>query len=222
MKGLFVTGTDTGVGKTRASCALLEHLKLAGYRVQGMKPVAAGCDRTSDGLRNDDALQLIAHSSQALAYDVVNPYAFEAPAAPHILAQQSEIEMDAGLILSRFHELSAHCDQVIVEGAGGWLVPFNREQTLADLAQQMQLPVVLVVGIRLGCINHALLTYQSIINAGLNCLGWVANEIDATMPYADDNVAAITERIQAPLLARWPYSRQVDINDLATTLSMPG
>lgn len=221
MSGLFITGTDTGVGKTRVSCAVLEHLKQAGHCVQGMKPVAAGCDKTADGLRNDDALQLMMHSSQVLDYEVVNPYAFEAPAAPHVLAEQAGIVMDSDVILSRFRQLSAQCDQVVVEGAGGWLVPFNQEQSMADLAKLMRLPVVMVVGIRLGCINHALLTYQSIIDSGLSCLGWVANEIEVEMPFADDNVAAISERVRSPLLARWPYAKQVDMSHLAETLNLP-
>lgn len=222
MNGMFVTGTDTGVGKTRVSCVLLEHMKQAGYRAQGMKPVAAGCDWTAEGLRNDDALQLMAHSSLALDYAQLNPYAFEAPAAPHVLAQQQGIEMDIELILTRFRALAAQCDLVVVEGAGGWQVPLNRRQTMADLAVQMQLPVVLVVGIRLGCISHALLTYQSILDSGLSCLGWVANEIEAGMPYVDDNVRAIAERIQAPILARWPYAIEADIKSLAGTLYLPG
>lgn len=220
MKGLFVTGTDTGVGKTLVSCALLSALKRQGYVVQGMKPVASGCEHTAQGLRNDDAQRLMQHSTASLPYSTVNPYTFEEAAAPHLLAAQSNVVIDADVIRQKYLEISSQCQHVIVEGAGGWQVPLNHRQSMADLAVLLQLPVVLVVGIRLGCINHALLTYRSIIDSGLSCLGWVANEIEATMSLSRENIQSIEHRIDAPLLGRIPYSEWPDIQAMADSLDL--
>ncbi len=176
MSSLFVTGTDTEVGKTRISVALIELLQQQGQNVACMKPVASGCEQTTHGLRNDDAVTLIAQADVQIGYKTVNPYAFEPAIAPHIAAQQVGISIDLNHIKDLFQQISLQADSVIVEGAGGWLVPLNDKQTMADLAIELSLPIVLVVDVRLGCINHALLTVSAIEQSGLVLKGWVANK----------------------------------------------
>ena len=165
-----------------------------------MKPVSAGCASTADGLRNDDAVLLLGESSVELSYDQVNPYAFEPPIAPHIAAQQAGIVINLQIIKDNYQAIAAKADAVIVEGAGGWLVPVNGSQTMADVAAALQLPVILVVGMRLGCLNHALLTANSIIESGLPFSGWIANHADKTMLQQQENIEALKERIEAPFL----------------------
>jgi len=218
-KDLFITGTDTGVGKTVISCALLSMLKQQGKTVLGMKPIASGCQQTPQGLRNEDAEQLIRYSSQSMPYSLVNPYAYEAPIAPHIAAEQSGDKIDLEVIREQYLELSAQCDQVIVEGVGGWLVPVNESQTIADLACKLDIPVLLVVGMRLGCINHALLSYQAILNAGLNCIGWIANQIEPQMLCVDENIKSIQLRIKAPLLGKIPFTEFPDLDDVSSRIN---
>ena len=163
MKGYFITGTDTGAGKTVVSLALMHALQVQGKSVAGMKPVSAGCITTETGLRNDDAVQLQNASSVKLSYDVVNPYAYEPAIAPHIAAQAIGEHIALDKITTCYRQIASEVDIVIVEGAGGWLVPINDRETMADIARQLGLPVILVVGMRLGCLNHALLTAESIL-----------------------------------------------------------
>ncbi len=205
LKDLFITGTDTGVGKTLISCALLAKLAQQGLTVQGMKPVASGCRQTPDGLRNEDA---------------VNPYAYTEPVAPHLLADKTDNAIDLALIQHKYRKISSQCDCTIVEGVGGWMVPLSNTQTVADLAVLLDLPVVLVVGMRLGCINHALLTYQAIIDSGLSCYGWVANQIEADMLRFDENIISIAQRIDAPMLGRLGYGEHRDIGSVSSSLSL--
>lgn len=202
-RGLFVTGTDTGVGKTLVSQVLLYALRRRHAAVAGFKPVASGCERTPEGLRNDDALALQAASSIPLAYEVVNAYAFAPPIAPHLAAEQAGVDIDIDVILQRIGSVDA--DRIIVEGVGGWLVPLNRRQSVADLAQRLNLPVVLVVGLRLGCLNHALLTADAIRSRGLELAGWVANRIDPGFERCEENIATLQGRLDAPLLMRIPW-----------------
>lgn len=202
-RGCFVTGTDTGVGKTLVSQVLLHALRRAHAAVAGFKPVASGCDRTREGLRNADALALQAASSIPLSYDTVNPYAFELPIAPHLAAEEAGVSIDLDAIVRNIESVAA--DRIVVEGVGGWLVPMNRSQSVADLAQGLGLPVVLVVGLRLGCLNHALLTADAIRSRGLELYGWVANRIDPAFERCDENIAALQERLDAPLLMRLPW-----------------
>jgi dethiobiotin synthetase len=202
--GYFVTGTDTEVGKTLISLGLLRRLRDQGHRVAGMKPVASGATLSADGLRNEDALALQRASSQPLDYALVNPYCFEPPVAPHIAAQRAGITIELDRILDAWRRLAARTDRVVVEGVGGWLVPLGTHHTVADLAQALGLPVILVVGLRLGCINHALLTAQSIRRAGVPFAGWVANGLDPAMAEREANIAAIGSRLEAPLLAEVP------------------
>ena len=200
-QGYFITGTDTGIGKTYISVALLNQLSKTGLKVAGMKPVASGCEKTAHGLRNDDALRLIAASSIELDYSLVNPFAFEQPVAPHIAAQHSGVCIDKHVIQTSFLSISQQVDSVIVEGVGGWSVPINDTETMPDVAQALGLPVMLVVGIRLGCINHALLTVAAIEKSGLPFVGWIANRIDKQCLIADENIKALEQRIKVPLMA---------------------
>lgn len=193
----FVTGTDTGVGKTLISCALLYAFAARGKRVAGMKPVAAGCDE--DGL-NDDVKQLRAATNIFASLGQINPYSFIHPVAPHIAALNAGVSINFGRILESYNELAAQADVVIVEGAGGFQVPLNETQDSSDLAISLGLPVIVVVGMRLGCLNHALLTLRAIDDCGLSCAGWVANLADAGMTALDENIQALKQRIKAPLL----------------------
>lgn len=204
MTSLFVTGTDTDVGKTFISVAIIDLLKQNGLRVAAMKPIASGCDTTEAGLRNDDALQLIQHANVDLPYDTINPYAFQAAIAPHIAAQQKNINIDLNKIKQNFELIQQQSDAVVVEGAGGWLVPINNTQTMADLAKVLNLPIILVVGIRLGCINHALLTVEAIKQSGLPLMGWVANNIEINAQ-SEQIVSILKLKITAPLLAEVPF-----------------
>ncbi len=203
----FVTGTDTGVGKTLVSCALLHAFAARGRRTAGFKPVAAGSD--ADG-RNGDAKALQAAATLALSYVQVNPYCLREPMAPHLAAQREGEHIDLPRILASYRELAALSDVVIVEGAGGFAVPLNEEQDSADLARELGLPVILVVGMRLGCLNHALLTARVISDCGLKCAGWVANAVDPEMAALPENVAALRERIGAPLLGVLPHMAEPD------------
>lgn len=213
----FVTGTDTGVGKTLVCCALVHAFKARGKRAAGFKPVAAGCD---DNEHNSDAKALRAASSMQLTYGQVNPYCFYPAIAPHIAAQRSGVRIEFSRILESYKELAGQADVVIVEGAGGFLVPLNEKQTSADLTQELGLPVILVVGMRLGCLNHALLSAAAIAVRGLRLAGWVANVLDARMPVLQENIAALRERLAAPLLGVIEYQAQPDAQKAAAQLNI--
>ncbi|HEX9181119.1 MAG TPA: dethiobiotin synthase [Burkholderiales bacterium] len=200
--GLFVTGTDTGVGKTLVACALLHALAKQGLRVVGMKPVAAG--RESDGSFLD-VESLVAASNVSAPREWINPYAFEPPIAPHIAAARAGVRIEHAVILSAWRELSGLVDAVVVEGAGGFLVPLDEGESMAGLARELSLPVVLVVGMRLGCLNHALLTAEAIAGRGLTFAGWVANRTDPAMEAFDENLSTLRARLPAPLLGVIPH-----------------
>lgn len=206
-KVYFVTGTDTGVGKTWASCALLRALAAQGRTTLGLKPVASGCEQTADGLRNADALALMQASTVSLSYAQVNPFAYAPALAPHLAAAQEgkrlRVQQIAGLVRGAI--MQARADVTLVEGAGGWRVPLNDAETLADLPRELALPVILVVGLRLGCINHALLTAEAIARDGVRLAGWIANTIDPAMPAQVENVATLRAHIGAPLLGVLPH-----------------
>ena len=199
--GFFVTGTDTEVGKTLVSCALLQALRGSYAAVVGMKPVAAG----ATGTDSDDVNQLRAASTLRVGAELDNPYALPEPLSPHIAACRAGVVIDIDLIHARYRQLAAQADAVVVEGAGGFCVPLSDTHTGADLAVALGLPVVLVVGLRLGCLNHALLTAEAIRARGLVLVGWVANRIDPLMQAQDDNVSTLRERLAAPLLADIPW-----------------
>jgi len=209
MRSIFVTGTDTEVGKTRVSVGIIHKLVAQGYKVAAMKPVASGCEVTTEGLRNEDAVALMAASNVDLPYDLVNPYAFEPAIAPHIAAQQAGVQIDLELIQQYYDRIHQQADIVVVEGAGGWLVPLNEKNTMADLAKQLGLDVVLVVGIRLGCINHALLTVAAIEQSGLGFKGWIANDLESS-PQADEMLVTLRQHIQISNLGLVPKLSQLD------------
>lgn len=202
--GCFVTGTDTGVGKTVVSVGLMRAFKDRGARVAAMKPVASGCRLHEGMLYNDDALRLQAEGSVGLPYGAVNPYAFEPPIAPHLAAADSGCRISIARIAEAFQGVAAQVETVVVEGVGGWRVPLDERDTVAELAAALRLPVVLVVGIRLGCLNHALLTVESIYRCGVALGGWVANRIDPGCERADDNVRTLCRLVPAPLLGDLP------------------
>jgi dethiobiotin synthetase len=204
-KSFFVTGTDTEVGKTVVSTALTRALVARGLRVAVMKPIASGSDPTPDGLRNSDALTLIAAGNVPAPYDVVNPYCFQPPISPHIAASEARVTIDLALLRSRFDTLAAASDCVIVEGAGGWLAPISATQSMADLAATLSTPVLLVVGLRLGCLNHALLTRESIATRSTPFAGWIANAVDRNFARAAENLATLSARLGAPPLASVPF-----------------
>jgi dethiobiotin synthetase len=203
--GLFVTGTDTGVGKTVVACALLRVLAGEGLRAVGFKPVAAGAVATDDGLRNEDALCLAEASNVERPYEEINPVVLESAIAPHIAAAAAGISIDVSGLAEARHRLAGHADVVITEGAGGWLVPTGPDATLADLAAAIGDPVVMVVGMRLGCLNHALLTAAAIRAHGLRLSGWIDNRIDRTMPALEENLATLDERLEAPRIGSIPW-----------------
>lgn len=193
-QGFFITGTDTGVGKTLVSVALTRALVKRGLRVAVMKPVAAGALATPSGPRNDDALELLAASNVPAAYEDVNPCLLPVPASPHLAARQAGVAIRFDPILVAQRKLAATCDCLVVEGAGGWLAPISAVATMGDLAEQMGLPVILVVGLRLGCLNHALLTRDAIRSRGLRFAGWVANKMNTEMPLVSANIETLASR----------------------------
>lgn len=205
MIGCFVTGTDTGVGKTLVSAGLLHALARHHRRVVGMKPVAAGLVPWGEDWASEDAIALRSASTLAVPPTLDNPVLLPDPLSPHIAAARAGVEIDIAAIVASYQALAAQADAVVVEGAGGFLVPLTDTLTGADLAQALTLPVVLVVGMRLGCLNHALLTAEAIRARGLALVGWVANRIDPEMGAADENIAYLRARLNAPLLAEVPY-----------------
>ena len=201
-RGYFVTGTDTGVGKTTVAVALIHALRQRGLRVAAMKPVAAGCEWVEGQLQNDDVMALSVAANVHADPQLVNPYAFVPPIAPHIAAAQAGVEIDMDKIVSAYAALSRAADVVVVEGVGGFRVPLGEHLDTADLAQALDLPVVLVVGMRLGCLNHALLTAEAIAHRGLAWAGWVANVFDAHLPALAENLATLELLLPEPCLGR--------------------
>lgn len=198
----FVVGTDTHVGKTYVSAGLIKHFVAKNIKTIGMKPVASGCELSVDNiLINEDVSVLIENSNIAAPLDFINPYRFEPAIAPHIAAEKADVMIDLEIISSTYQALSKLADVVIVEGAGGFLVPLNTKETLADLAVKLDLPIILVVGVRLGCINHALLTVEAIERRGLKLAGWVANKIEPAMPMFEENLTTLRRHISAPCLS---------------------
>jgi dethiobiotin synthetase len=215
---LFVTGTDTGIGKTFSSCVLLHALRRHGGTAVGMKPVASGCERTPQGLRNEDATALLAASVPTPGYDDLNPFALEQPLAPEIAAAEAGVQLSLAPIEAAFARLRASADTVVVEGVGGWLAPLSATLDQSDLVQALKLPVVMVVGLRLGCLNHARLTAEAIAARGAHCIGWIANEVDPAMARRDENVALLKARLPMPCWGRLPYVPGADPASLADRL----
>ncbi|MCC5825327.1 dethiobiotin synthase [Alkalimonas sp.] len=202
MQSFFVTGTDTDAGKTYVSRALLQGLAQAGYRTVGAKPIAAGVDSSG---KNPDALALQAASSVSLDYAAINPVLLQAAVAPHLAAVIEQQPLDEAVLSQQLSDLKQQAELVLVEGAGGWLLPLSASRYLSDWVAEQQLPVLLVVGIKLGCLNHAMLTVREIERSGLRLLGWVANCIDPTMQLQQENIADLQQRIPAPCLGVLPH-----------------
>jgi len=219
-RGIYVTGTDTGVGKTLASAALLHALRARGLHAVGMKPVASGCERIDGAWRNEDALTLQAASDPVPRYEDVNPYAFQAPLAPELAARDEGVDVVLDPILHAYARLRAQSDVVVVEGVGGWMAPLAPQLFQADLVRALDLPVVLVVGLRLGCLNHAYLTARAIEEDGCRFAGWIATGIDPVMARADDNVALLSSRLRAPCLGRLPHDPDPDAMRMAASIDL--
>ena len=198
--GVFITGTDTGIGKTYASVALLHALRGAGLRAVGMKPVASGCVATAEGLRNEDALALQAAAAPPPAYADVNPLAYAAAVSPHLAAAAEGRRVDLAPVQAAYARLAGRADVVVVEGVGGWLAPLSDTLVAGDLARVLGLPVILVVGLRLGCLNHALLSARAIAADGCTLLGWIGNRIDPAMLEPERNLDTLRTRLPAPCL----------------------
>jgi len=201
----FVTGTDTSVGKTTVTVRLMQQLVAQGLTVIGMKPVASGCEWVDGRWQNDDVLQLTAASNVSAPAELINPYCFEPAIAPHIAAAQAGVEIDFNVIRAAYAQLTTMADVVIVEGAGGLLVPLNATQTIADLIQALSLPALVVVGMRLGCINHALLTAQVLKQRNIDFCGWVANNIDPQMSVPQENLQSLITGLQQPPVLQVPF-----------------
>ncbi len=208
VSGWFVTGTDTGVGKTCVSAALLRTLAQAGHRVAGMKPVASGAGYRDGNAYWEDVEALALADGQHIALDDRNPYRFEPAIAPHLAAQRAGVVLDKQKIITAFHRIAATVDKVVVEGAGGWYVPLGDAGSMAALARHLGLPVILVVGMRLGCINHALLSARAIQADGCQLAGWVANLMQPDMPMLEENMSSLQQLMPAPLLAIVPWQAE--------------
>ncbi len=222
MSGYFIIGTDTGVGKTWATLALMKVLQDKGKVVVGMKPVASGCQNTSAGLRNDDAMRILKQScssgDQAINYKTVNPYAFEQAVAPHIAADLSGVKIDVEKIAREFNILKKDADSVIVEGVGGWSVPLGNNTMLADVVKRLGLPVILIVGLRLGCINHALSTGRVIEADGVKIHGWIGSQLDPGYACLNETMITLQTRINAPFLGGLPYMEIFDLDSACSQL----
>ncbi len=220
-QGYFITGTDTDVGKTWISLGIVEALKQQGKKVGVMKPISAGCEKTANGLHNEDAILLQKHSNIEQDYDQINPYAFEPAIAPHIAAADAGVRIDIETLHQQLHTIKQHSDSVVVEGAGGWLVPLNDFQTMADMAKRFELPVILVVGMRLGCLSHALLSVEAIRASGLPLVGWIANQVSTEMNCLDENIKTLQQMIDAPMLGQIPHLEWLDAITIAAKIKLP-
>ena len=214
-KTFFITGTDTDAGKTFAMCCLLQAAKKQGLATAAVKPIAAGGILTNEGFKNEDALQLQKLCTLQLEYEEINPICLQQAIAPHIAAAQEQVEINAS-------ELAEHCKKVInkkadltlIEGAGGWMVPLNQQEYIGDIVKVLNIPVILVVGMKLGCLNHALLTVNALKEEGINLHGWIANQLDPEMPVFEENIKTLQSKIAAPLLTIIPWSYDSEISDL--------
>ena len=219
-KAYFITGTDTGVGKTLIATSLLRLAREQGMSTLGLKPVAAGCELIDGQWMNDDARLLMGASSIDVDYPAVNPIALREAMAPHIAAEREGREINCAELIAHCKFLIGQADFTVIEGAGGWQVPLNDSKTMADLAVGLNYPVILVVGIRLGCINHALLTAAAIRQSGLQLAGWVANHIYSGMAVTDENVATLEQRLGAQMTGRIPWQEEIDLPAFSRQLNL--
>lgn len=222
-RAFFVTGTDTGVGKTRVAASLLAAARARGYSTAAMKPIASGCEEIDGALRNEDALLLQQYCSPALAYEQINPIALRAAVAPHLAAAAEGRQLGVERLLGFTRAiLMGQAALTIVEGAGGWRVPLNSREFLSDLPRALNIPVIMVVGVKLGCINHAQLTAEAIQRDGLSLIGWVANCVDMDMSLADENIATLSGLLPAPCLGRLPWAPGDSPEQCALALNIDG
>ncbi|MEW8536776.1 MAG: dethiobiotin synthase [Candidatus Thiodiazotropha endolucinida] len=219
--GLFVTGTDTGCGKTEITLGMMHNLQQQGESVLGMKPIASGAEMTQDGLRNEDALRIQAQCSREIPYSSVNPLVYQPPIAPHLAAMAKGQPIRLDEIMQGYSQLQELADRVVVEGVGGWHVPLGDSITLADLVRTLDLPVILVVGIRLGCLNHALMTAECMLNSGVPFKGWVANLIDPQMQALEENIITLQSWLPAPCLGEVPRLKSPTPDRVAEYLDGP-
>jgi dethiobiotin synthetase len=217
-KGYFITGTDTNVGKTWATLTLMHYFRKLGKSVVGMKPVASGCFMDNGLLVNEDAMQLQQHASVMADYELINPYAYAEPVSPHIAGKQDPVILDK--VSGCFAELKQLADIVLVEGAGGWYTPINEQQAIADLANVLALPVIVVVAIKLGCINHAKLTCGAIQQAGINCAGWIAMCSDPDVLCREATISTLKSGLTVPLLGILPYAQTANFDLFAQQISL--
>ena len=221
MSAYFITGTDTEIGKTFSTCALLHAARAQGLRALGMKPVAAGAEWVNGEFLNEDAARLRAAGSFDPGLALLNPYCLASPIAPHIAAREEGVRIEPARIRTAFDSLRAQADLLLVEGVGGFRVPLGDDYDSADLARDLGLPVILVVGLRLGCINHALLSAEAIAARGLTLAGWIANRIDPAMLRVEENLATLKAGLPAPLLGTLPFREDRDAAQAATALRLP-
>lgn len=218
---MYVTGTDTGVGKSVVSTALMHALRARGRCVVGMKPVASGCEWQDGAWRNEDALLLQAASRPRPAYADVNPYALRPPIAPELALREEGRSLELGKIVAAYRRLAANADTMVVEGVGGWDAPLSAQLDQRDLVRALELPVLLVVGLRLGCINHARLSARALRADGVRVLGWIGNRVDPTMARIEDNLATLDERLDLPCWGHLPYHPGADGAELAESVRLP-
>ncbi|MFT5806434.1 MAG: dethiobiotin synthetase [Moritella dasanensis] len=224
-KKVFITGTDTDVGKTVVSCAVLDYANKLGFKTVGLKPISAGCELTSEGLRNEDALLLQQHASHLLAYEIVNPIAYQAPIAPHIAAHKSGEFIDLALVDAALTQVPDDIDFAVIEGAGGWHLPIGMNKNsmnknnsdnshlFSSWVAEKQLDVILVVGVKLGCLNHAILSAQAIIHSGANLVGWIANSPTIDIANYTEMIETLTMALSAPLMGEIPYFASIEDKD---------
>ena len=217
----FITGTDTDVGKTICTKALLQAANKQNRSTLAFKPISAGCEETAEGLRNQDALILQQNSSIKVEYEAVNPIAYKQPIAPHIAALENQQSINLNSIDKGLAFLKQTQPQVLlIEGAGGWHLPINNQQLFSEWVIEKQLPVILVVGLKLGCLNHAILTAHTIQQSGLTISGWIANHLQSDMPYVQQNIATLKGFIKAPLLAEIPFLEDINERDLSSYINI--
>jgi dethiobiotin synthetase len=220
VNGYFITGTDTECGKTEITLGVMQWLQSQQLNVAGMKPIASGCEVTTEGLRNDDADRILKQSSGSLTYSQINCYSFQPAIAPHIAAAEAAVDIDFEVIKRAADQLSQQSDRLVIEGVGGWRVPLGRDGALSDLALALDLPVILVVGLKLGCINHALLTAESIQASGGKLVGWVGNHVEASMSVADENIQTLRSEIAVPCFGIVPNLAKPTAEEIAKRLDL--
>ena len=219
MTNFFITGTDTGVGKTWFTVALMAALKRRGLNVIGMKPMATGAEKIKDRLINEDAKLIMQNCSQKVSYNLINPFVFELPIAPHVAAKHEGVVIELDQITKNYHLLKSMCDVLVVEGVGGWRVPVTDKCSLSDLVSKLDLSVILVVGMRLGCINHAILTAEAINADGMNLCGWVSNRLDTVYSQSEETIEALKKRLDCPHIADLRYNSNFDPNKIAKEIA---